>query len=260
MELAALARALDTRLEWFLSEAPRALASHRVAVGAEVALSTIDRELERVARDVEFVGSLDHGLLEGAVAPLEVPTSAAAAEELAGRAREMCGLDARSPVGAIDGVVTGIGLLVFGVPLGSETADAATTLLERGAVALVNSTLAVGRRRLALAHELGHYLIADDYTVDWRVGDHSGSERNEVLLDRFARSFLAPSAGLALFWSDVRATNDVRTAAVLSASAFRIDMSTLARRLRELGLASESSAARCVMLAPEERTLLNTGL
>lgn len=240
LELAALARALDTRLEWFLSEAPRALASHRVEVDAEVSLSTIDKELEHLARDVEFVASLDAGLLEGAVDPQEVPESGAAAEELAARARGMCGLDARAPVHALDEVVTGIGLLVFGVPLGRETADAATTLLERGAVALVNSTLSVGRRRLALAHELGHYLIADDYTVDWRVGDHSGAERTEVLLDRFARSFLAPREGFARFWAEARTGQDLRTSAVLAASRFRIDMSTLARRLHELELADAS--------------------
>ncbi|MBU5423446.1 helix-turn-helix domain-containing protein [Cellulomonas hominis] len=240
LELAALARALDTRLEWFLSDEPRALASHRVGLDSEVTLSTIDKELERIARDVEFAASLDVGLLEGTVDPAAAPASGTAAEELAGRARGMCGLDPRAPVQALDEAATHVGLLVFSMPLGRETADAATTLLERGAVALVNSTLAVGRRRLAVAHELGHYLVADDYTVDWRVGDHSGSERTEVLLDRFARSFLAPREGLAQTWADARKDHDLRTAAVLSASRFRIDMSTLARRLHELGLANES--------------------
>lgn len=240
LELAALARALDTRLEWFLSDEPRALASHRVGVDAGLSLSTIDKELERLARDVEFVTSLDAALLEGAVDPLEAPASGVAAEDLAGRARGMCGLDARAPVHALDEAMTGLGLLVFSIPLGKETADAATTLLERGAVALVNSALAVGRRRLAAAHELGHYLIADDYTVDWRVGDHSGSERTEVLLDRFARSFLAPREGLSQTWVDARSNHDLRTSAVLAASRFRIDMSTLARRLQELDLANEA--------------------
>lgn len=124
------------------------------------------------------------------------------------------------------------------MPLGAETADAASTLLVRGCVALVNSSNMVGRRRLALAHEFGHYLVADEYTIDWSVTEHSDSNRTETLLDRFARAFLAPASGLTSFWAQVGADHDLRTSAVLATSHFRIDMSTLARRLSELDLAS----------------------
>ena len=59
---------------------------------------------------------------------------------------------------------------------GPEAADAASILLVRGGVAVVNGQRQVGRRRLAAAHELGHYLFADDYTVDWRIGEQDDEE------------------------------------------------------------------------------------
>ena len=66
--------------------------------------------------------------------------------------------------------------------------------MREGGVCLVNSHNKVGRRRLALAHELGHYLLQDEYTVDWRVTD--GGVGLESRLDRFARALLLPAQGL----------------------------------------------------------------
>lgn len=246
LELSALARALDVRLEWFVSEGPTAVASHRTRAGVEVELSTIDRELERYARDVELVGSIDERLTSKSPEPRDVPGSGTAAESLAVEARGLCGLDPVEPVHDLVEVVSSIGLLGFSLPLGPQTADAATVLLERGGVALVNSTNMVGRRRLALAHELGHYLVADDYSVDWSVADHTASDRTEVLLDRFARAFLTPAEGLRAYWQEVRdhVGRDLRAAVVLTSSRFRIDMSTLARRLSELDLATADECGR----------------
>ncbi len=243
LELAALAGALDVRLEWLLSDPPVAVASHRARADAGLRLSTIDRELERIARDVEFVAELYAELLGRALEPVDVPTDGAAAEELAAEARVGCDLPPDSPILDLVGSVAQVGLLVFAMPLGAETADAATTLLIRGGVSLVNSTHQVGRRRLALTHEFGHYLVADDYTVDWRVAEQKDADHVEGLIDRFARAFLAPPTGLRAFWGEASAAHDTRTAAVLAASHFRIDMSTLARRLAELGLADRRECA-----------------
>lgn len=246
LELAAVAQALDVRLEWFLTDGPTSLASHRAREIDAADMSTIDKALERIARDVEFVNSLDPDLLRQLAAPMPVPETAAAAEELAGLARTTCGLDSRSPVLPLVDVAARAGLLAFSMPLGRDTADAAATLLERGGVALVNSTNPVGRRRLALAHELGHHLIADDYTIDWRVAEQRGPHRVESLLDRFARAFLAPGPGVRAWWEEARPSDDLRTAAILAASHFRLDMSTLARRLGDLLLvdADEQAAIR----------------
>ena len=86
--------------------------------------------------------------------------------------RAFCGIStdwiAEQPIRRLTDAVSGIGLLAFSRDVGKDTADAGTILLRRGGVSLINSHMKVGRRRLALAHELGHYLVADDYTVDGR--------------------------------------------------------------------------------------------
>jgi len=260
LELASLAQALDVRMEWFLEDAPSALASHRTRAGVSVELSTIDREIERIARDVEFVGMLDPELLSATLDPVEVPNAAAVAESLAVTARTLCGLDAAQPVDDLAGILAGVGLFAFSAPLGPDTADAATTLLARGGVALVNSSHQVGRRRLALAHEFAHYLVADDYAIDWRVAEPSESDRTEVLFDRFARSFLAPAAALTSVWNQTRADHDLRTSAVLTASHFHIDMSTLARRLFELELASAGDCGSIRAVRTTKADIVEYGL
>jgi Zn-dependent peptidase ImmA (M78 family) len=73
-------------------------------------------------------------------------------------------------------------------------------LLQTGGVTVVNGDLHVGRRRLALAHELGHYLIADPYTTDWRVAS-SDAEELEARLDRFARALLLPEPDVRQRWA-----------------------------------------------------------
>ena len=168
------------------------------------------------------------------------PHSVDDVEELAEYARDVCALDRDSSVDDLARVVAGIGLYAFGLPLGVNTADGGLVPLQVGAVAVVNSASDVGRRRLTLAHELGHYLIADDYTVDWRIADLSGHV--ESLLDRFARIFLLPSAALERLWAKETGDYSIRDRAVLAGGSFHVDMSTLARRLLELELIDEQEA------------------
>jgi Zn-dependent peptidase ImmA (M78 family) len=142
------------------------------------------------------------------------------------------------PIHQLSDRVSGIGLLAFSRNIGKDTADAGTILLRRGGVTLVNSHMKVGRRRLALAHELGHYLIADDYTVDWRVAAHSDrAVPIESRLDRFARALLLPRVAVSRKWREEVALHEERRASILLASEFRVDMGTLATRLNELDLA-----------------------
>ncbi|MCL3777176.1 MULTISPECIES: ImmA/IrrE family metallo-endopeptidase [unclassified Actinomyces] len=65
---------------------------------------------------------------------------------------------------------------------------------------LVNSHRKVGGRRFALAHELSHHLVQEDYTIDWRVASHSRVGDVEPLMDRFARTFLIPEPALREAW------------------------------------------------------------
>ncbi|MEV0845603.1 helix-turn-helix domain-containing protein [Streptomyces sp. NPDC049954] len=240
VELVAIARELGRRVEWFVEESPPALASYRGAQEG-VARQAIDTKLESVARDTEFVTGHCPELVARQPDPLPCPGTPEEAEELATRARELLGLAPGQPAHDFSHIVSAIGLLIFSVDL-KEGADAGTVLLRRGGVAVVNGHRLVGRRRLAAAHELGHYLIADEFSLDWRIS--AEAQGIEARLDRFARALLVPAEGLRECWnawlSDPGET--WRDAAVRAASHYGVDMATLARRLVELGMADGSRA------------------
>ncbi|UUZ57650.1 helix-turn-helix domain-containing protein [Nocardioides sp. B-3] len=243
LELADIASVLGERMSSFLSEPPSALVSHRSSRGPDIADSQIDRLLAGLAVDVELVQSLAAGELGLPASQLEAlprPDSLTDADQLAIQARELLGLGASAPAHDLVDRAASIGLLVFSRDLGVDTADAGTIQLRQGGVSLVNSHNKVGRRRLALAHELGHYLVADEYVVDWRVSDQHGGDI-ESRLDRFARSLLLPEPGVKAAWAQSEA-RDLRERSVLIASEFRVDMGTLARRLEELGLVDRDAA------------------
>lgn len=247
LELARIAEAVDERIEWFIEDAPPAIVSHRNLADPGEPSPRIDATVDRIVRAVEFVGNLDSGLHEALVAmpPFDEPTTATETEALALEARALLNLDPFEPLHELSTKLASVGVLSFVVDLGSESADAASVLLPAGAVAVVNGALRTGRRRLSLAHEFGHVLIADEYTVDWRVDNSTAPDRREHVLDRFARALLLPEASLTEKWKTWGGaeTNTLRDAATRTASHFRVDMSTLARRLVDIGLITESQAA-----------------
>lgn len=251
LELSEIAVALDTRMTSFFEEPTPALVAHRSSQGLDTVDSRIDSILAALAGDVEFLQDLGASEVEfSAVSDIEAasigqPQSNADADSLAVLARDLMQLDREAPIGVLADAVERVGLLAFSSDIGPDTADAGTILLRHGGVCLVNSHAKVGRRRLALAHELGHYLIADEYTVDWRVDNHSDqSVPLESRLDRFARALLLPSTSVLALWRECMESSDDRSAAVRVASAYRVDMATLARRLLELGEVDSEGAAR----------------
>ncbi|GAA1912524.1 hypothetical protein GCM10009716_22900 [Streptomyces sodiiphilus] len=239
VELVAIARELRRRVEWFVEETPPALASYRGAQ-SEVSVQAIDVELDSLVRDAEFVTSRCPELTEAQPEPLPHPRATAEAEQLAASARRLLGLRADQPAHELSRLCADVGLLVFAVDLG-EGADGGTVLLRRGGVAVVNGHWRVGRRRLTTAHELGHYLIADQFSLDWRVAA-AEAQGMEARLDRFARALLLPGEDLRGRWTKWLAISDEtwRDAAVRAASHYGVDMTTLARRLLEIDLVDRS--------------------
>ncbi len=261
LELSDIAASLGVTMSSFFVEPIPALVSHRSGQGLDTADSKIDKLLARIAADVEFVSELAPGELAlpgDGLAPSPPPGTSSDADALAAAARTMLNLADTEPVHDLVGKAAEIGLLIFSVDLGVDTADAGTILLRRGGVSLVNSHNKVGRRRLAAAHELGHYLIADEYTVDWRVADRQGGDI-EARLDRFARALLLPECGLRAAWAEYE-SRELREAAVLLASKFRVDMATLARRLKELDLVSGEDAASIRSVTTTRADIVEYGL
>lgn len=250
LELSDIAAAIGVRMSTFFEEPVPALVAHRSSQGLDTSDSQIDTLLANLAGEVEFIASLgveELGLNGADAVPdsgIKQPLTNAEAEALAARARGLMALSAEEPINRLSDCVSGVGLLAFSRDIGRDTADAGTILLPRGGVSLVNSNMKVGRRRLALAHELGHYLLADPYTVDWRVADHANDAVPlESRLDRFARALLLPAAPITEQWREKVGRSGERSAAIVLASRFRVDMATLATRLKELGLADSETVA-----------------
>ncbi|TFC75786.1 helix-turn-helix domain-containing protein [Cryobacterium sp. TMS1-20-1] len=261
LELSGIARVIGVRMSSFFSEPLPALVSHRSSQGLETVDSKIDHLLAGLAADVELVQSLEASESHSqrlVKTPLARPVSNAAAEDLADTARHLLDLGRTEPVHELANRVAAIGLSAFSLDLGVDTADAGTILLRTGGVSLVNSYNKVGKRRLALAHELGHYLVADDYTIDWRISEHSGDI--EATLDRFARALLLPKRGLRGLWEENYEAHGSREAAVILASEFRVDMATLARRLRELEIVDSEVAAFIRTVSTTRADIVEFGL
>lgn len=249
LELADIAARIGVRMSTFFEDPLPALVQHRSSQGLDTAESNIDGLLSSFAGDVEFIASLGvtelglSGAEKVDAASIARPRTVADAEALAETARELMALASNEPIRNLSGKVAGIGLLVFSRDIGKDTADAGTIMLRQGGVSLINSYMKVGRRRLALAHELGHFLLTDGYTIDWRVNDRNVDVPAEARLDRFARSLLLPRAAVEQLWTQWVAQYDERTAAIMLASDFQVDMATLAVRLKELRLANGASVA-----------------
>ncbi|AQA04396.1 Cro/Cl family transcriptional regulator [Mycobacterium sp. MS1601] len=252
LELADIAAAINTNMSTFFDDPVPALVAHRSSQGLDTADSKIDALLANLASEVEFVAAMgvDKELgLSGAdvvsQAGVIAPATHSEAETLATLARELMGLTADEAIPTLSASVEKLGLLTFSRDIGKDTADAGTIMLRRGGVAFINSYMKIGRRRLALAHELGHYLIGDNYTIDWRV-DHQSCDDVplESRIDRFARAVLLPESAVVKQWGErLDQFQSARSAAICLASKFRVDMATLATRLRELELIDAETRA-----------------
>ncbi|MEZ5086427.1 MAG: helix-turn-helix domain-containing protein [Tessaracoccus sp.] len=240
LELSDIANALGVQMMTFFQEPTPAVVAHRSSQGLDTAESKIDAILADIATDVEFVQSLtplSPGVIPEAYEP---PQSVTDAEAMAVRARRLLDVEPGAPILDLGRRVEKLGLFVFARDLGVDTADAGTVLLNEGGVSLVNSANKVGRRRLAVAHELGHFLVADQYTVDWRVV--TDEVPREARFDRFARALLLPMEAINTEWTRLTENSETRVAAVKLASMFQVDMSTLSRRLLDLSLVDASIA------------------
>lgn len=254
-ELVQLAQALEMRVEWFFEDAPQAVLSRRNAAEPGAPSPVVDRFTERVVREVEFLQSA--GGFELAATPtMEFPKDSEQAEDAAAEARRIMGYGHGQPATLLGERVAELGVLAFSWEFGEDGADGASVLLESGGVAVVNGSCQTGRRRLTLAHELGHCLFGDEYSTDWRVAE-APIARREGRIDRFARALLLPAPALKDRWCG---GEDVRVDALRLASEFRVDMTTLARRLDELEIASSQESAQVRATLTRRSDIVELGL
>lgn len=227
-ELVRLAAVLDRPIDWFVLESPPAVVSRREDPVAGGRSRLLDRRIERLARDVEFLES-DGVLPPVAEHRLEMSATVADAEGAAVRARSWMGAPP-GPLVDLQRHCEMVGLLAFSLDLGEEGRDGAYVAVDNWGVALVNGAVDPGRRRFNLAHELGHHLFADAYAPEVTISPGSEAER---IINAFAVHLLLPRPGVTETWG---AFDDPRSGAVAVAVRFRVSWTAVCSQLKSLGL------------------------
>jgi transcriptional regulator with XRE-family HTH domain len=234
-ELVRLAAALDRAIDWFVEESPQAVVSRRQDSAAGGQSPLLDRRIERLARDIEYLES-EGFLPEVAPRTLAVPSNPAEAEFAAAEARRWMGVE-QGPLLNLQGYCEKVGMLGFSLDLGGDGGDGAYVAVGRWGVALVNGAIDPGRRRFNLAHELGHHLFADAYAPEVLIGSGGETER---IINAFAVNVLLPRHDVDLVWHDF---DDPRLGAVAVAVRFRASWTAVCAQLKNLGHLEEAQRA-----------------
>lgn len=257
LELARLADALGRSVEWFLTEPPDTIASHRIGVSADEDVQRLEDELERTSRDVELL--IEVNALSAPAARIQSGvTTLSEAEEGAAEARSLLG-EGDGPLTDLQFVVERLGLLAFSFDLGPSVIDGGYVRLDEIGVALVNGTADAGRRRFNLAHELGHHLLADEYTADF--GLSATQADREALINAFAIHFLMPRAAARRRWEELSAQwEDPRSRLIVLAAEYRVSWSAVISHAVTLELISHSDHGLLASRRPTRADYFETGV
>lgn len=250
-ELVRIAAALDRPIDWFVSESPPAVVSRRNDPAAGGQSRLLDRTIERLARDIEYLER--EGVLPAVPdRRLDLPENVEAAEHAAAEARRWMNA-APGPLLDLQRHCEAVGLLAFSLDLGEEGRDGAYVAIDRWGVALINGHGDPGRRRFNLAHELGHHLFADAYAPEVTISP--GSE-TEQLINAFAVHLLLPRAEVRDTW---RSFDDGRLAAVAIGVRFRASWKAVTSHLKNLGLIDEARRAALAADPPTAADFIELG-
>lgn len=248
VELSRIAERLGRPISWFLATPLPSVISRRNARGVEVAA---DIQLETLANDVEQL--VDLGLLSlVALGPLGVTVDSVEAAETAA-------VEVRQHLQQPDGelvdltrVAERLGLLVFMQSLGKEV-EGSYVALRTGGVALVGADAPSGRRRFTIAHELGHHVLADEYSSAWLASDHDDRER---LINAFAIHLLVPRLAIDRCWPQLDGPEDPWNAAIHLAATYAVSWSALCAHLRNLRFIDEATRSDLAARPPAKGDFL----
>lgn len=231
-EMVAIAEALARPLAFFVNDPVPAVVSRRSDLAqAHDTSRALDSEIQLFASDAKVL--LDMGLLFRAnrLPAARPPRDHRDAEQLAQAVRDRIGLGS-NPIPNLGRACEELGLYTYAAPLGINGPDGACVEVVSGnesiAVAVVNGDARSGRRRMTLAHELGHWVSGDAY-------DAVGAGDHEKMVNSFAIHFLAPRAGIVQVWNEPRDWT-VRDRALAVGAKFRISWSAAIGQLRNLDL------------------------
>lgn len=230
-ELVQIAGALKRPLSYFVADPVPAVVSRRSdAAPTHATTLRLDLELEQFAADIR--GLLHRGLLAARERiEYRTPRDHTEAEHTATAIRAQVGLET-GPIDDLGQVCEELGMYTFSAHLGAQGADGGCVEVETGTctagAAVLDGDIAAGRRRMTLAHELGHWLFGDAY-------DSEATSNAEGMIYSFAIHFLAPRAGVSKVWNEHR-TWEPRDRALAVAAIFRLSWSAAVNQLRNLEL------------------------
>ncbi|OIN78463.1 helix-turn-helix domain-containing protein [Mycobacterium malmoense] len=236
-EMVAIAEALERPLGFFVNDPlPAVVNRRRDLVNApddarHDTTQALDAEIELFASDALMLLEMD------LLAPVKrdqdarTPQNHDEAEHLAAATRHRLG-SANEPILDLGAACEQLGLYTYAAPLGVHGPDGGcvevTSDVESIAVAVINGDVESGRRRMTLAHELGHWLCGDAY-------DAMAGVECEKMLFSFAIHFLAPRSGVTSVWYNHRDWNN-RDRALEVAATYHLSWSAAVNQLRNLGL------------------------
>ena len=238
LELVRLSEVLERPIQWFVSPPPASVVSRRATILGQRGDHSSDEIIEDVARDLGILSDvrvLTPNPAKGSLAAIRPEDSEAGAEAAAAQARTLLGVDSSSPLHDLADLVEKVGLFPYSMRLGEAAADGAYCEVDGLGVAVVNGDLDPGRRRSTLAHELGHHLFGDAYSVDWGAG----TSTTEQAIDAFAINLLFPRRGATRRWRELRRIHAARPAAIVISAEYRTSWTASLRQLRCFELISK---------------------
>jgi transcriptional regulator with XRE-family HTH domain/Zn-dependent peptidase ImmA (M78 family) len=255
-ELVEIARVLGRPLSYFVEPPVPAAVSRRSAPHtAHDSTRALDVEIDQFAADVRALLSLRLVVPVDRADSGHVPRTHTDAENMAATCRRQAGLDA-APIEDLGRICEVFGLYTHAAHLGESGPDGACIEVNVDAgsvgVAVVNGDAPSGRRRMTLAHELGHWVFGDAYDVD-------ASLDNEKMISSFAIHFLAPRAGVTKIWNENPGW-PLRDRALAVGVAFRLSWSAVTSQLRNVGLISREDRERLAAAEPRSGDYLRLGL
>jgi transcriptional regulator with XRE-family HTH domain/Zn-dependent peptidase ImmA (M78 family) len=259
LELVRLAEVLDRPLQSFISDPPASIASRREAVAGGRDDQASDFAIEDVARDLQVlvdVRALLPNQAKGSLRAIAVGEEGWGPEEAAVKARSLIGVDARLPIHNLAAKVESVGLFAYSLALGDASSDGSYAEVGGLGAAVINGEIDSGRRRSTLAHELGHHLFGDAYSVEW--GTNTGA--TERALDAFAGFLLLPRAGVGNRWKALQADHTARQSAIVISAEFRVSWSSAIRHIRYYDLITRDEKTLLESRSPTRADYLECGV
>lgn len=254
LELARIAAALRRPIEWFVTESPRSVVSRRAEHLEEH--DGLDPHVDAFARDIELLIELK------ALPPVEqrdtqVPATLDESATMAANVRRELG-DQDGPLHNLAAAAERLGLLVHSVALEQHLPDGAYVALEGAAATVVNGSQTAGRRRFTLAHELGHHVMADEYSTDWSVGE--AKEEREKRINAFAIHLLMPRRSVVDSWDAHGGDGEPGDAMIRLAVEYRVSWTAACGHLQNLGVIDREVENDIRGHPPTRSDLLERGL